>query len=115
LIHYWLPVIFLILLRRSASPANAFYKLRRRESEALSLEVVDSWQADASRDIKTLSGPENLLVSLALALAVSDLVCDRSRVDLLFLDEGLAPWMPKPSMKHHNLNALVRDWYYLPC
>ena len=63
------------------------YQLVRNE-EALSLLVVDTWQANASRDTKTLSGGESFLVSLALALALSDLVSHKTSIDSLFLDEG---------------------------
>jgi len=64
------------------------YLLKRKASEALELEVVDTWQADAVRDTRTLSGGESFLVSLALALALSDLVSHKTRIDSLFLDEG---------------------------
>jgi exonuclease SbcC len=63
------------------------YQLMRHE-EALSLAVVDTWQADVTRDTKTLSGGESFLVSLALALALSDLVSHKTSIDSLFLDEG---------------------------
>ena len=46
---------------------------------------MDTWQADAVRDTKTLSGGESFLVILALAL--SDLVSHKTRIDSLFLDE----------------------------
>ena len=59
-----------------------------RNAEVLSLLVVDTWQANASRDTKTLSGGESFLVSLALALALSDLVSHKTSIDSLFLDEG---------------------------
>ncbi|HCN3274999.1 TPA: exonuclease subunit SbcC, partial [Klebsiella michiganensis] len=64
------------------------YLLQRKASDALELEVVDTWQADAVRDTRTLSGGESFLVSLALALALSDLVSHKTRIDSLFLDEG---------------------------
>ena len=64
------------------------YLLQRKGNEALELEVVDTWQADAVRDTRTLSGGESFLVSLALALALSDLVSHKTRIDSLFLDEG---------------------------
>ncbi len=64
------------------------YLLQRKASDALELEVVDTWQADAVRDTRTLSGGESFLVSLALALALSDLVSYKTRIDSLFLDEG---------------------------
>jgi len=64
------------------------YQLDRKKGEALEIEVIDTWQADAVRDTKTLSGGESFLVSLALALALSDLVSHKTKIDSLFLDEG---------------------------
>lgn len=64
------------------------YQLRRRAQGELELEVVDTWQADVARDCRTLSGGESFLVSLALALALSDLVSHKTSIDSLFLDEG---------------------------
>lgn len=64
------------------------YQLQCQQSETLSLEVLDTWQGDSVRDTKTLSGGESFLVSLALALALSDLVSSKTSIDSLFLDEG---------------------------
>lgn len=64
------------------------YQLARRQGGELELEVIDTWQADAARDTRTLSGGEGFLVSLALALALSDLVSHKTSIDSLFLDEG---------------------------
>ncbi len=64
------------------------YLLARRNNGELELEVIDTWQGDACRDTKTLSGGESFLVSLALALALSDLVSHKTSIDSLFLDEG---------------------------
>ncbi|WP_415898179.1 SbcC/MukB-like Walker B domain-containing protein [Neptuniibacter sp. QD57_21] len=64
------------------------YMLQRKQSGALELQVLDTWQADTVRDTKTLSGGESFLVSLALALALSDLVSQKTSIDSLFLDEG---------------------------
>lgn len=63
-------------------------KPKQDQAEALELQVVDTWQGDAVRDTKTLSGGESFLVSLALALALSDLVSQKTSIDSLFLDEG---------------------------
>lgn len=57
-------------------------------ADGLELSVVDTWQGDTIRDTKTLSGGESFLVSLALALALSDLVSYKTSIDSLFLDEG---------------------------
>lgn len=64
------------------------YLLRRKNSGELELDIVDSWQGEVTRDTRTLSGGESFLVSLALALALSDLVSHKTSIDSLFLDEG---------------------------
>lgn len=76
------------LANRQLQRLHARYQLVRKTSGELELEVVDTWQGDASRDCRTLSGGESFLVSLALALALSDLVSHKARIDSLFLDEG---------------------------
>jgi exonuclease SbcC len=64
------------------------YLLKRKDEDGLALSVLDTWQGDVERDTKTLSGGESFLVSLALALALSDLVSHKTSIDSLFLDEG---------------------------
>ena len=64
------------------------YQLQCQENDTLALQVLDTWQGDSLRDTKTLSGGESFLVSLALALALSDLVSVKTSIDSLFLDEG---------------------------
>ncbi|MEQ4512005.1 MAG: AAA family ATPase [Dickeya sp.] len=76
------------LANRQLSRLHGRYLLHRKASDTLELQVVDTWQADAVRDTRTLSGGESFLVSLALALALSDLVSAKTRIDSLFLDEG---------------------------
>ncbi|CAN5713335.1 exonuclease SbcCD subunit SbcC [soil metagenome] len=55
--------------------------------------VVDSWNGEDRRSVRTLSGGETFLASLALALALSEQVqalsvTRRAKLDSLFLDEG---------------------------
>lgn len=76
------------LANRQLDRLHGRYLLQRRVTDELELEVVDTWQADATRDTRTLSGGESFLVSLALALALSDLVSHKTRIESLFLDEG---------------------------
>ena len=76
------------LANRQLDRLHGRYLLQRRAQDLLELDVVDTWQADASRDTRTLSGGESFLVSLALALALSDLVSHKTRIESLFLDEG---------------------------
>lgn len=60
------------------------YDLRLIESE---YQVFDSWTQE-SRSVKTLSGGETFIASLALALALSDLLAGNKALGALFLDEG---------------------------
>jgi len=50
--------------------------------------VEDRWRADQPRSLKTLSGGESFLVSLALALGLSQLRTRTMPVETLLLDEG---------------------------
>lgn len=76
------------LANRQLQRLHGRYQLARRSDGELELEVIDTWQGDTARDCKTLSGGESFLVSLALALALSDLVSHKTSIDSLFLDEG---------------------------
>lgn len=76
------------LANRRLERLHGRYRLARRGGGDLELEVVDTWQGDVARDTRTLSGGESFLVSLALALALSDLVSHTTSIDSLFLDEG---------------------------
>lgn len=76
------------LANRQLDKLHGRYQLQRKSDGALEMQVIDTWQADSVRDTRTLSGGESFLVSLALALALSDLVSHKTRIDSLFLDEG---------------------------
>ncbi|MDI1230752.1 MAG: AAA family ATPase [Methylobacter sp.] len=65
------------------------YYLRQIPSEqGLALEIEDTYQGNARRLPKTLSGGESFVVSLSLALGLSELANNGKSVDSLFLDEG---------------------------
>ncbi|MGE5597354.1 MAG: AAA family ATPase, partial [Hyphomicrobiales bacterium] len=62
--------------------------------------VIDHTNADESRPIRTLSGGETFLASLALALALSDNLADMAangaaRLEAIFLDEGFGTLDPE--------------------
>lgn len=63
------------------------YHIRKKQDE-LDLEVIDTYQADHTRSMNTLSGGESFLMSLALALGLSDMASGRTRIESLFIDEG---------------------------
>ncbi len=64
------------------------YLLLRDPGQPLELNVIDSFQAGEVRSTKNLSGGESFIVSLALALGLSQMASRNVRVDSLFLDEG---------------------------
>ncbi|HBA66187.1 MAG TPA: chromosome segregation protein SMC, partial [Methylococcaceae bacterium] len=65
------------------------YYLRQMPSEqGLALEIEDTYQNNIRRLPKSLSGGESFIVSLALALGLSELAGNGRSVDSLFLDEG---------------------------
>ncbi|MFZ2341229.1 MAG: AAA family ATPase [Bacteroidales bacterium] len=53
-----------------------------------SLNVIDTHMGDLKRSVKSLSGGESFLVSLSLALALSDLASRQVDIKSLFIDEG---------------------------
>jgi len=64
-------------------------------TEGNEFQVIDHWNADERRSVRTLSGGESFLASLALALALSSSVSQFAdggpfRLDALFLDEGFS-------------------------
>lgn len=68
---------------------NERYRLSiPKEGEDDSLVVVDTHMGDMRRSVKSLSGGETFLVSLALALALSDLAAHKVEIKSLFIDEG---------------------------
>ena len=74
------------------------YKLNRRYSlqlnpqykpgEELNFRLVDHYQADDTRLTDTTSGGEKFLISLSLALGLSDLASHNVSIGSLFIDEG---------------------------
>ncbi len=67
---------------------NGRYWIQKRDGKDLDLEIVDTYQADNRRSMNTLSGGESFLVSLALALGLSDLAGNNAQIKSLFIDEG---------------------------
>lgn len=86
-----------ITLRRLLQVANPHLARMTRDryemvwdpaSQELVPEMIDREQGDVRRAVSNLSGGETFLVSLALALGLSNMASGRLRVDSLFLDEG---------------------------
>jgi len=50
--------------------------------------LVDFFQTNDMRSVDTTSGGEKFLISLALALGLSDLASKNAKISSLFIDEG---------------------------
>lgn len=73
---------------RDLNPRYSIRRARDGETGDLELEIIDHYQADVARPMRSLSGGESFLVSLALALGLSKLASGRTSIESLFIDEG---------------------------
>ncbi len=71
---------------------NKRYSLKMEDTykpkEELNFMLIDHYQTDQARLVDTSSGGEKFIISLALALGLSDLASKNVRIDSLFIDEG---------------------------
>lgn len=71
---------------------NKRYSLHINETyakgEELTFVLIDHYQTDQARPVDTASGGEKFLISLALALGLSDLASHNVSIRSLFIDEG---------------------------
>jgi DNA repair protein SbcC/Rad50 len=68
--------------------SGRYYLRQKLSDQGLALEIEDTYQSNQRRLPKTLSGGESFIVSLALALGLSELANNGKAVDSLFIDEG---------------------------
>lgn len=80
---------------------NGRYYIQKRAETDLELDIVDTFQADNTRSMYTLSGGESFLVSLALALGLSDLAGRHAQIESLFIDEGFG------TLDEHSLDLAL--------
>jgi len=59
-----------------------------------SIWVVDTHMGDEWRSIDSVSGGERFVISLALALALSDMASQNVKIDSMFIDEGFGSLSP---------------------
>ncbi|WP_122894113.1 AAA family ATPase [Arcobacter peruensis] len=78
------------LANNHLSVLSSRYELQRsrEQKQLLEIKVIDSFQGDVIRPVSTLSGGESFIVSLSLALGLSELASQKIAIDSLFLDEG---------------------------
>jgi len=93
-----------ITLRLLADKANAHLQqisgryqtiLQKEKIATLELDIIDNYQGNNIRPMNTLSGGETFLVSLALALGLSDMASGKNPVESLFIDEGFGSLDPE--------------------
>ncbi|MBT3319091.1 MAG: AAA family ATPase [Clostridia bacterium] len=61
-----------------------------KNASPLEINVVDNYQAGDIRPVSNLSGGESFVVSMALALGLSEMSSGKTQIDSLFIDEGFA-------------------------
>ena len=69
------------------------YKLDMPKKEG-ELMILDTYQGNISRGVSTLSGGETFMISLALALSLSDMASKNVALESLFIDEGFSTLDP---------------------
>jgi exonuclease SbcC len=71
---------------------NNRYSLKMKDKyspgEELNFYLIDHFQTNEARYVDTSSGGEKFLISLALALGLSDLASSNVKIESLFIDEG---------------------------
>lgn len=70
------------------------YKLDMPKNEG-ELMIVDTYQGNIQRSVSTLSGGETFMISLALALSLSDMASKNVALESLFIDEGFSTLDPE--------------------
>ncbi len=76
------------LANRHLQQLHGRYIIEKPQNQDLELQIIDTFQANYRRSMNTLSGGERFLISLALALGLSDLASRNSQIQSLFIDEG---------------------------
>lgn len=56
--------------------------------------VIDTYMGDEKRVIDSVSGGERFVISLAMALSLSDLASNNVKIDSMFIDEGFGSLSP---------------------
>ena len=82
---------------------SARYLLDKTSDSKNYLFVRDAYMGLTQRSVHTLSGGETFLVSLSMALALSDLASRKTKIESLFIDEGFG------TLDEHTLNKALNS------
>jgi DNA repair protein SbcC/Rad50 len=82
------------------------YSLAQHE-DTMHFVVKDSHNYNAARPVHTLSGGESFIISLAMALALSELAGGGQAIESLFIDEGFG------TLDEHTLRSVMKALYSL--
>jgi exonuclease SbcC len=77
-----------------------------KDEDEDSIWVIDTYMGDEWRTIDSVSGGERFVISLALALALSDMASQNVRIDSMFIDEGFGSLSPDDL--YNAINMLER-------
>ena len=91
----------IILANQHLDRLNGRYYIAKKEGTDLELDIIDTFQAENRRSMFTLSGGETFLISLALALGLSDLAGRHAQIQSLFIDEGFG------TLDEHSLDMAI--------
>jgi exonuclease SbcC len=81
--------------KRLAQLSDRYRVASPQEDEDDSLIAIDDHMGGQRRSVKTLSGGETFVLSLSLALALSDLASKNVEINSLFIDEGFGTLDPE--------------------
>src|SRR5574344_892905 len=99
------------VLKQLLSGANYYLKsLSNRyklDCTGFLITIIDNYENDAVRPVNTLSGGESFLVSLALALGLSNINKQGLPVEMLFIDEGFG------TLSGEHLNTVMNALEHL--
>jgi DNA repair protein SbcC/Rad50 len=84
------------MANRHLAQLSPRYAMRRAQAvvDDLELEIIDHYQGDVTRPMRSLSGGESFLASLALAIGLSEMASGRTAIESLFIDEGFGSLDP---------------------
>jgi exonuclease SbcC len=75
--------------------SDRYRMARPKGEEDEALVIIDNHMAGMRRSVRTLSGGETFLMSLSLALALSDMASRKIEINSLFVDEGFGTLDPE--------------------